>query len=75
MLNLIIAAIAGLITGEILHCKKDIIWDICIGLIGGIFGTFILGIFGIHGQGFIGSLAVSIIGSIIFVMIWTAVSK
>ena len=70
ILNLVVAGLAGWLTGKIMKFEKGVVWSIILGLCGGVVGGILLGLFGLHGAGFVGSLVVSIIGAC--VIVWLA---
>ncbi len=75
IINLIVAGIAGWLTGKIMHYEKSIIMNITIGLLGGFIGAAVLELFGLYGSGIIGSIIVSIIGACIFVWLVRLILK
>ncbi len=75
--SLIIGLIAGLIASWIMPGGANgILWNTLLGLAGGLVGGWIYGLLGIaEGTGFWGQLVVSVIGAIILIAIYNALTK
>ena len=70
IVDLVLAGIAGWLAGKIMKYDKSVLWNIVLGLVGGIVGSAIIGLFGLSAGGLVGSLIVSIIGAC--VLVWLA---
>jgi uncharacterized membrane protein YeaQ/YmgE (transglycosylase-associated protein family) len=66
---IVIGVIAGFLAGKIMNGSGyGIVMDLVLGLIGGLFGRFMLGLVGIGASGIIGSILVATFGAV--VLIW-----
>ena len=68
IINLLVGGIAGWLAGKIMNNQGSMLRNTILGIIGGTVGGLVLGLIGIHGSGFIGNIAVSVVGSCI--VIW-----
>ena len=69
LVAIIVGIIAGFLAGKIMNGSGyGILMDLVLGLIGGIFGRFILGLVGIGASGIIGAILVATFGSVL--LIW-----
>ena len=75
--SLIIGLVAGLLTSWIMPGgAKGIIWNTILGLIGGVVGGWVFSLIGVaEGSGFWGQLVVAVIGAIILIAIYNAITK
>jgi uncharacterized membrane protein YeaQ/YmgE (transglycosylase-associated protein family) len=69
LVAIIVGIIAGFLAGKIMNGSGyGILMDLVLGLIGGIFGRFVLGFVGIGASGIIGAILVATFGSVL--LIW-----
>jgi uncharacterized membrane protein YeaQ/YmgE (transglycosylase-associated protein family) len=69
LIAIIVGLIAGFLAGKIMNGSGyGLFMDLVLGLLGGIFGSFVLGLVGIGAHGIIGSILVATFGSV--VLIW-----
>jgi Transglycosylase associated protein. len=69
LVAIIVGIIAGFLAGKVMNDSGyGIVMDLVIGLLGGIFGRFVLGLVGIAAYGIIGSILVATFGAV--VLIW-----
>lgn len=75
--SLIIGLVAGLLASWIMPGgAKGIIWNTILGLIGGVVGGWVFSLIGVaEGGGFWGQLVVAVIGAIILIAIYNAITK
>jgi uncharacterized membrane protein YeaQ/YmgE (transglycosylase-associated protein family) len=67
---IIVGIIAGFLAGKIMNdAGYGIFMDLLLGVVGGIFGRFVLGFVGIGAYGLIGSILVSTFGAVLLVWI------
>jgi len=75
---LAIGAIAGWLAGLIFKGGGyGLLWNIIIGIVGGVIGGWLLGPFltGIFGEGIIGGIVTAVVGAIILLWIASLISK
>ena len=68
IITLLCGAFAGWFAGRLMNSEGSWLWNLLIGLAGGVVGSIVLGIVGIKGSGIIGGTIVSIVGACI--LIW-----
>ncbi|HEY9228855.1 MAG TPA: hypothetical protein VIP11_19540 [Gemmatimonadaceae bacterium] len=69
LIAIIVGIIAGFLAGKIMNGSGyGIFMDLVLGLLGGIFGRFVLGMVGIGASGIVGSILIATFGSIL--LIW-----
>jgi len=69
LVAIVVGIIAGFLAGKIMNGSGyGILMDLVLGLIGGIFGRFVLGLLGIGASGIIGGILVATFGAV--VLIW-----
>lgn len=69
LLAIIVGIIAGFLAGKIMNGSGyGILMDLLLGLVGGIFGRFVLGMVGIGSHGIVGSILIATFGSML--LIW-----
>ena len=75
--SLILGLIAGLLASWIMPGgAKGIIWNTILGLVGGVVGGWAFSLIGVtEGSGFWGQLVVAVIGAIILIAIYNAITK
>ena len=75
--SLNIGLVAGLLASWIMPGgAKGIIWNTILGLIGGVVGGWVFSLIGVaEGSGFWGQLVVAVIGAIILIAIYNAITK
>ncbi len=56
-------ALAGFIASNIMRSGLSVIWNIVLGLIGGVIGSFLAGLVGINATNTLGSIIISVLGS------------
>ena len=70
LVAIIVGIIAGFLAGKIMNGSGyGILMDLVLGLLGGIFGRFVLGMVGIGSNGIIGSILIATFGSIMLIWI------
>ena len=70
LVAIIVGIIAGFLAGKIMNGSGyGIFMDLVLGLLGGIFGRFVLGLVGIGSNGIIGSILIATFGSIMLIWI------
>jgi uncharacterized membrane protein YeaQ/YmgE (transglycosylase-associated protein family) len=70
LVAIVVGIIAGFFAGKIMNdAGYGILMDLALGLIGGIFGRFVLGMVGIGAYGIIGSILVSTFGAVLLIWI------
>jgi uncharacterized membrane protein YeaQ/YmgE (transglycosylase-associated protein family) len=75
---LAIGAIAGWLAGLIFKGGGfGLLWNIIIGIVGGVIGGWLLGpfLYGIFGEGIIGGIVTAVVGAIILLWIASMVSR
>jgi len=78
LIAIIVGLIAGFLAGKIMNGSGyGIFMDLVLGLLGGIFGSFVLGLVGIGARGIIGSILVATFGSVLLIWIvrWVRSSR
>lgn len=66
----VVGIIAGFLAGKIMNdAGYGILMDLVLGVLGGIFGSFVLGMVGIGAYGIIGSILVSTFGAVLLIWI------
>lgn len=75
IVSLLIAGIAGWLTGKIMNVDGNMVLNILLGIVGGVVGNIVLSIIGIHGSGFIGNIIVAVIGSCIVIWLVNKLTK
>lgn len=68
IVSLLVAGIAGWLTGKIMNVDGNMVLNVILGMVGGVVGNIVLSLIGIHGSGFVGNIIVAVIGSCI--VIW-----
>lgn len=67
----IVGVVAGFFAGKIMNGSGyGILMDLVLGLLGGLFGSVVLGLIGIGASGLIGSILVATFGAVL--LIWIA---
>ena len=67
---IIVGGLAGTITGRLVRGKGyGVVGDILLGLIGSLIGGFLFSLLGIGANNIFGSIAVSVIGAVLFVIV------
>lgn len=56
-------ALAGFIASNIMRSSLSVVWNIVLGLIGGVIGSFLAGLVGISSTNTLGSIIISVLGS------------
>ncbi len=77
---LIVGALAGMIANSIMHTNQPLLTDLILGLVGSVVGGLIIGLLGISRPeggvgGLIASLAVAVLGAIVVIGIFRAVTR
>ena len=68
LVAIVVGIIAGFLAGKIMNGSGyGILMDLVLGLIGGIFGRFVLGLLGIGASGIIGAILVATFGAVMLV--------
>lgn len=75
IVSLLIAGIAGWLTGKIMNVNGNMVLNVLLGIVGGVVGNIALSIIGIHGSGFIGNVIVAVIGSCIVIWLVNKLTK
>ncbi len=74
---IIVGGLAGWIASMVMGTneRQGCIMDVILGIVGALVGGFLLDLVGIEGSGgFIGSLITALIGAVIVIFIWRAIS-
>ncbi len=79
MLNLVIylavAALCGVVAGNLMNTGFNIIMNILLGIGGGIVGNLVLGLIGFSASNIIGSIISSILGACIIIFVVKLLAK
>jgi len=78
LVPIVVGILAGFLAGKIMNGSGyGILMDLALGLIGGIFGRFVLGLLGIGASGIIGSILVATFGAVVLIWIvrWVRTSR
>lgn len=73
--SIIIGGIAGWIAGKVMKSDKSIIFNIILGIAGGVIGSFALSIIGLTDHGLIGSLVSSTLSAVIIIYLGRIILK
>ena len=73
---IIVGIIAGFLAGKIMKGSGfGLLGDLVVGVIGAIFGGFVLGLIGLHGSGYIGEIIIAVIGACLLLWIVRQIKK
>ena len=65
--SLIVGGAAGWVAGKVMKSEKSILFNIILGVAGGVIGPFALSIFGLYNSGILGDLVASTLGAILII--------
>lgn len=75
ILSLIIGGVCGWLAGNIMKTGYSLLFNILLGLIGGVVGGFIFGLLGFSINGIIGSIISGVVGSCLIIFIVRLIKK
>ncbi len=75
VISLIIGAVSGWLASLIMKTKGGLIRNIIIGILGGFVGSFLCRLIGISFAGYLGTIAISVVGSCILIFVVNKIFK
>ena len=73
---ILIGAVAGWLAGLIMKGGGfGFLWNVIIGIVGGLLGTWLLGLVGVNWSGIIGEIGTAVIGAVVILFIAGLVRK
>ena len=63
IVKIALRALAGFIASNIMRSSLSVIWNVVLGLLGGVIGSFLAGLVGISSTNTLGSIVISVLGA------------